>query len=66
MQVTELSDVQPRPRRVAVGAEDGDLAGLEPSVPQGRVGDEAREAPADNRTPLHSYLTEPASSPSTK
>ena len=52
--------------RIGVRAEDGDLLGLEPAVPQGGERGECRQPTADDGTPrrrLHRYFTEPASRP---
>ena len=58
----------PRSGRVGLVAEDGDLARLEPAVPQRRVRDEPAEPGADDRdTRCHrDYFTEPARRPWTK
>ena len=53
--------------RVRVGSEDGDLGRLEPTVAEGRVGDEPGQPASDDRARArHRYFTEPASSPWTK
>ena len=61
---------QPGGERVRIEPEDDHLGRLQPAVAQGRVGDEAAEPASDDRDGrVHcgkSYLTEPASSPSTK